>query len=95
MFTKLYNLGVRIREKSRRLRYNFEQSKFGRLSNRLLFNLIMLFAVPLVLVVFFMRSVTQESIAEIVKNQNNLIARRAAHEIKLFINMNKLHFKIK
>jgi len=84
MLTNLYSVGIKVREKLRMLRYTFEQSSFGRLSNRLLFNLIMLFVVPLILVVFFMRSVTHDSITEIVKNQNNLTARRAANEIKLF-----------
>jgi signal transduction histidine kinase len=43
----------------------------------------MLFAVPLFVVILFMRSVTEESISEIIKNQNSLIAIRAANEIEL------------
>jgi signal transduction histidine kinase len=94
MHTFLHNIGDKIVEKLRVLRYTFEQSSFGRLSNRLLFNLIMLFAVPLILVVFFMRSVTQDSITEIIKNQNILISRRAANEIKLFLKIPNTLLKI-
>ncbi len=94
MKTFLSNIGNKIKNKSRELRYTFEQSSFGRLSNRLLFNLIMLSAVPLILVVFFMRSVTQDSIAEIIKNQNSLIASRAANEIKLFLKIPNTVLKI-
>ena len=79
-----HNMVNKIREKLRILRYNFEQSSFGRLSNRLLYNLIALSAIPLILVVFFMRSVTQDSVSEMIRYQNILIARHIVSEIKIF-----------
>jgi signal transduction histidine kinase len=54
----------------------------------------MLFAVPLILVIFFMRSVTQDSVAEIIKNQNSLIARHATTEIKLVLGIPNAVLKI-
>ena len=72
---------VRLRALKRSIRPPF----FRRLSTRLLFTLTMLSALPLVIVGLFMRSVTQESIADYIKNQQYLIARRAANEIRLFL----------
>jgi signal transduction histidine kinase len=69
----------------RALKKSFRPPFFRRLSTRLLFTLTMLSALPLVIVGLFMRSVTQESIAEYIKNQQYLIARRAANEIRLFL----------
>lgn len=74
------SIKVRLRALRRRMRAPL----FRRLSTRLLFTLTMLSALPLIVVGLFMRSVTQESISEVIRNQNNLIARRAANEIKLF-----------
>jgi signal transduction histidine kinase len=65
---------------------SIEHSFFRRLSTSLLITLTLLSAVPLILVVFFMRSVAIESTREIIRNQNRLIAKRAANEIKLFLN---------
>jgi signal transduction histidine kinase len=47
----------------------------------------MLSALPLIVVGLFMRSVTQESISDYIKNQHSLIARRAGSEINLFLDM--------
>jgi len=62
-----------------------ELSFFRRLSTRLLITLTLLSAVPLVLVILFMRSVTIDSTREIIQNQNSLIARRLANEIKSYL----------
>ena len=84
------SIKVRIRALRRRIRAPI----FRRLSTRLLFTLTMLSALPLIAVGLFMRSVTQESISEVVRNQNSLIARRAANEIKLFLNTPNTLLKI-
>lgn len=80
------NLNRNISQISGRLRDQFQIHAFRRLSTRLLFTLTMLSAVPLIIVGFFMRSVTQETMSEYIINQNNLIARRAGNEIRLFLN---------
>jgi len=78
----------------RALRRRIRAPIFRRLSTRLLFTLTMLSALPLIVVGLFMRSVTQESISEVIRNQNSLIARRAANEIKLFLNTPNTLLKI-
>jgi signal transduction histidine kinase len=75
-----------IKKLLKEFRQKFETPFFRRLSTRLLFTLTVLSAIPLILVGLFMRSVTQESISEYIKSQNSIIARRAANEIKLFLN---------
>ena len=74
-----------IKARYRKLRVKIRYPLFRRLSTRLLFTLTMLSALPLIIVGLFMRSVTQESISEYIKNKHSLIARRAANEIRLFL----------
>lgn len=85
MVTRFKSISHSVIKKMKELQHSFEQSSFGRLSNRLLFNLAMLTAIPLILVVFYMRSVTQDAMVENIKNQNNQIAHRIANEFKLFL----------
>jgi signal transduction histidine kinase len=45
----------------------------------------MLSALPLIIVGLFMRSITQETISDYIKNQHSILAQRAGYEIKLFL----------
>jgi two-component system NtrC family sensor kinase len=78
----------------RKLKNLLKPPFFRRLSTRLLFTLTMLSALPLIMVGLFMRSITQESISAYTKNQHSLIARRAANEIKLFLETPSTTLKI-
>jgi len=79
------NKNRRTRARLRIFRRRISPPFFRRLSTRLLFTLTMLSALPLIIVGLFMRSITQESITDYIKNQHSLIAHRAGNEIKLFL----------